>query len=535
MTNLLEVNHLGISFDYDNRSVEAVKDVSFNLEKRKILGIVGESGSGKSVTAKSIMKLLPDYPNHTISGEILFDGEDINKLNRKQIQQYRGKDVAMIFQDPISSLNPRMAIGKQITEVIFQHKKISKSAAKKMAMDILEKVGIQNLERNFNAYPYEFSGGMRQRVMIAMALVLEPRVLIADEPTTALDVSTQNQLLELMKSLYEHIETSIIFITHDLSVVYQFCDEMIVMKEGAVVERGDVKSVFDNPQNAYTQRLIDAIPDLHAPKQPRSNISDETILIFDHVSVDYPASKGQRFRAVNDVSINIRKGESLGIVGESGSGKSSLAKTVVGLNGVSEGAVWYKGLPLHLFRQNEMMSLRKEIQMIFQDPYASINPRFKVIDIIGRPLKIHGYINKNKDLKTQVITLLEKVGLDESYLYRYPHELSGGQRQRVSIARAISIEPEVIVCDEAVSALDVSIQQEIIQLLKRLQEEMNMTYIFITHDMGVIKEMSDRIAVMQQGRVVELNDAESVIENPQADYTQRLLSEVPTVPSRHAK
>lgn len=371
--------------------------------------------------------------------------------------------------------------------------------------------------------------------MIAMALVLEPRVLIADEPTTALDVSTQNQLLELMKSLYDHIETAIIFITHDLSVVYQFCDDMIVMKDGAVVERGDVKSIFADPQTAYTQRLIDAIPDLHAPKQPRSNISDETILAFDHVSVDYPATKGQRYRAVNDVSINIRKGESLGIVGESGSGKSSLAKTVVGLNGVAEGAVCYKGLPLHLFSQHEMIGLRKEIQMIFQDPYASINPRFKVLDIIGRPLKLHGYVNKNTDLKSQVITLLEKVGLDESYLYRFPHELSGGQRQRVSIARAISIEPDVIVCDEAVSALDVSIQQEIIQLLKRLQEEMNITYIFITHDMGVIKEMSDRIAVMQQGRVVELNDAESIIENPQAQYTQRLLSEVLTVPSRHAK
>lgn len=529
MSSLLEVNHLSVTFNYEEQSVEAVKDVSFKLGRKKILGIVGESGSGKSVTAKSIIGLLPDYPHHTITGDIQFDGDNLTQASQHQFQRIRGKDIAMIFQDPISSLNPRTPIGKQITEVILQHRQVNKTKAKDMTIDILRSVGIQEPERNFNAYPYEFSGGMRQRVMIAMALVLEPQVLIADEPTTALDVSTQNQLLDLMKRLYEHIETSILFITHDLSVVYQFCDEMIVMKQGEVVESGNVKDIFKHPQSDYTKRLINAIPDLHAPKSPRQ-LSDATLLKFENVSVDYPKGTGEYFRAVNNVSFTVKDGESLGIVGESGSGKSSLAKTIVGLNSVAEGMIWYKDIPLSLFSNKEMKSLRKDIQMIFQDPYASINPRFKVIDIIGRPLKLHDKVKNNEDVIIQVKDLLKRVGLDESFLYRYPHELSGGQRQRVSIARAISIEPKVIVCDEAVSALDVSIQKEIIQLLKKLQDDMGITYIFITHDMGVIKEMCDRIAVMQNGEIVELNDVESVIEHPQANYTKDLIAQVPTVP-----
>ncbi|PNZ56614.1 ABC transporter ATP-binding protein [Staphylococcus casei] len=529
MPTLLEVKNLGVTFNYEETTIQAVKDISFKLDKKKILGIVGESGSGKSITAKSIMGLLPDYPDHTLSGEIIFNDNHLNNFSNQSFQKIRGKDIAMIFQDPISSLNPRITIGKQITEVILQHKKIDKKQAKAMAIDILEKVGIQNVERNFNAYPYEFSGGMRQRVMIAMALVLEPQVLIADEPTTALDVSTQNQLLELMKSLYEYIDTSILFITHDLGIVYQFCDELIVMKQGEVVESGSVEAIFQNPQSAYTRHLIDSIPDLYAPKTSRQ-ISNDTLLKFEDVSVDYPIGHGAQFRAVEHVNLNIKRGEALGIVGESGSGKSSLAKTVVGLNEISEGYIWYENIPLNLFSAKEMKSLRKDIQMIFQDPYASINPRFKVIDIIGRPLKIHNMINDENALEKAVIALLHRVGLDESFLYRFPHELSGGQRQRVSIARAISINPKVIVCDEAVSALDVSIQKEIIQLLKQLQEDMGITYIFITHDMGVINEMCDRIAVMQNGRIIELNDTERLITNPQAPYTQKLISEVPTVP-----
>ncbi|TGE16483.1 ABC transporter ATP-binding protein [Staphylococcus petrasii] len=529
MSSLLEVKHLGVTFNYEEQVIEAVKDVSFKLGRKKILGIVGESGSGKSVTAKSIMGLLPDYPPHTISGDIKFNDDNLAHASKKTFQNIRGKDIAMIFQDPISSLNPRTPIGKQITEVILQHRKVDKRKAKTIAIDISRSVGIQEPEHNFNAYPYEFSGGMRQRVMIAMALVLEPQVLIADEPTTALDVSTQNQLLELMKQLYEHIETSILFITHDLSVVYQFCDDMIVMKQGEVVESGNVKEIFKNPKSDYTKRLINAIPDLHAPKSPRQ-LSDEVLLKFENISVDYPKGTGEYFRAVKNVSLDIKDGESLGIVGESGSGKSSLAKTVVGLNAVAEGTIWYKDIPLSLFSNKEMKSLRKDIQMIFQDPYASINPRFKVIDIIGRPLKLHGIVKTNEELVEQVKCLLERVGLDDSFIYRYPHELSGGQRQRVSIARAISIEPKVIVCDEAVSALDVSIQKEIIQLLKKLQDDMGITYLFITHDMGVIKEMCDRIAVMQNGEIVELNDVESVIEHPQAQYTKELIAQVPTVP-----
>lgn len=529
MSSLLEVKHLGVTFDYEQKSIKAVKDVTFTLDRKKILGIVGESGSGKSVTAKSIMGLLPDYPHHTISGEIKFNGKDLSEFSNKAFQNIRGKDISMIFQNPISSLNPRTSIGKQITEVILQHRKVSKKKAESIAIDILRSVGIQNPEHNFNAFPYELSGGMRQRVIIAMAIVLEPQILIADEPTTALDVSTQSQILKLMKRLYKHIETSILFITHDLSIVYEFCDEIIVMKKGEVVESGSVKEIFKNPKSEYTRRLINAIPDLHAPKSPRQ-LTEKTLLKFDNVSVDYSKNNGEYFRAVKNVSLTIKEGESLGIVGESGSGKSSLAKTIIGLNPVARGTIWYKDIPLSLFSNKEMKFLRKDIQMIFQDPYASINPRFKVIDIIGRPLQLHGKVKNNKELIEQVKILLKRVGLDDNFLYRYPHELSGGQRQRVSIARAISIEPKIIICDEAVSALDVSIQKEIVQLLKNLQDDMNITYLFISHDMGVIKEMCDHIAVMQNGEIVEFNDVESVIEHPQVEYTKDLISRVPKIP-----
>lgn len=503
MSNLLEVNSLNVQFNYDETTVQAVKNVSFELRKKHILGIVGESGSGKSITAKSILGLLPDYPDHTLTGEIIFNGQSLTNLSTSALQQIRGKDISMIFQDPLSSLNPRLTIGKQITEVLFQHKRVSKSEAKSMTIDILEKVGIKHATRQFDAYPHELSGGMRQRVMIAMALILKPQILIADEPTTALDASTQNQLLQLMKSLYEYTETSIIFITHDLGAVYQFCDDVIVMKDGSVVESGTVESIFKSPQHTYTKRLIDAIPDIHQTRPPR------------------PLN--------NDINLAIRKGETLGIVGESGSGKSTLAKTVVGLKEVSEGFIWYNELPLSLFKDDELKSLRQEIQMIFQDPFASINPRFKVIDVIKRPLIIHGKVKDNDDIIKTIVSLLEKVGLDQSFLYRYPHELSGGQRQRVSIARALAVEPKVIVCDEAVSALDVSIQKDIIELLKQLQLDFGITYLFITHDMGVINEICDRVAVMKNGEIVELNNTEDIIKHPQSDYAKQLISEVAVI------
>lgn len=528
MSNLLEVNSLNVQFNYDETTVQAVKNVSFELRKKHILGIVGESGSGKSITAKSILGLLPDYPDHTLTGEIIFNGQSLTNLSTSALQQIRGKDISMIFQDPLSSLNPRLTIGKQITEVLFQHKRVSKSEAKSMTIDILEKVGIKHATRQFDAYPHELSGGMRQRVMIAMALILKPQILIADEPTTALDASTQNQLLQLMKSLYEYTETSIIFITHDLGAVYQFCDDVIVMKDGSVVESGTVESIFKSPQHTYTKRLIDAIPDIHQTRPPRP-LNNDILLKFDRVSVDYTSPSGSLYRAVNDINLAIRKGETLGIVGESGSGKSTLAKTVVGLKEVSEGFIWYNELPLSLFKDDELKSLRQEIQMIFQDPFASINPRFKVIDVIKRPLIIHGKVKDNDDIIKTIVSLLEKVGLDQSFLYRYPHELSGGQRQRVSIARALAVEPKVIVCDEAVSALDVSIQKDIIELLKQLQLDFGITYLFITHDMGVINEICDRVAVMKNGEIVELNNTEDIIKHPQSDYAKQLISEVAVI------
>lgn len=524
MSNLLEVNSLNVQFNYDETTVQAVKNVSFELRKKHILGIVGESGSGKSITAKSILGLLPDYPDHTLTGEIIFDGKVLTELTSASLRQIRGKDISMIFQDPLSSLNPRLTIGKQITEVLFQHKRVSKSEAKSMAIDILDKVGIKDATRQFNAYPHELSGGMRQRVMIAIALILKPQILIADEPTTALDASTQNQLLQLMKSLYEYTETSIIFITHDLGAVYQFCDDVIVMKDGSVVESGTVESIFKSPQHTYTKRLIDAIPNIHQTRPPRQ-LSNDILLKFDHVSVDYTSPSGSIFRAVRDINLAIRKGETLGIVGESGSGKSTLGKTVVGLKDVSEGFIWYNNVPISLFNAEELKPLRQDIQMIFQDPFASINPRFKVIDVIKRALIIHGKVKDDDMIKT-VVSLLEKVGLDQRFLYRYPHELSGGQRQRVSIARALAVEPKLIVCDEAVSALDVSIQKDIIDLLKQLQLDFGITYLFITHDMGVINEICDRVAVMKNGEIVELNNTEDIIKHPQSDYAKQLISAV---------
>ncbi|HDY9563312.1 TPA: ABC transporter ATP-binding protein [Staphylococcus argenteus] len=527
MSNLLEVNSLNVQFNYDETTVQAVKNVSFELRKKHILGIVGESGSGKSITAKSILGLLPDYPDHTLTGEIIFDGKVLTELTSASLRQIRGKDISMIFQDPLSSLNPRLTIGKQITEVLFQHKRVSKSEAKSMAIDILDKVGIKDATRQFNAYPHELSGGMRQRVMIAIALILKPQILIADEPTTALDASTQNQLLQLMKSLYEYTETSIIFITHDLGAVYQFCDDVIVMKDGSVVESGTVESIFKSPQHTYTKRLIDAIPNIHQTRPPRQ-LSNDILLKFDHVSVDYTSPSGSIFRVVRDINLAIRKGETLGIVGESGSGKSTLGKTVVGLKDVSEGFIWYNNVPISLFNAEELKPLRQDIQMIFQDPFASINPRFKVIDVIKRALIIHGKVKDDDMIKT-VVSLLEKVGLDQRFLYRYPHELSGGQRQRVSIARALAVEPKLIVCDEAVSALDVSIQKDIIDLLKQLQLDFGITYLFITHDMGVINEICDRVAVMKNGEIVELNNTEDIIKHPQSDYAKQLISAVPVI------
>lgn len=529
MTNLLSVQDLNVTFNYEDTSKHVVKDVSFDLRKKHILAIVGESGSGKSITAKSILGLLPDFPEHTLTGNIIFNDQKLTDLSPASLRQIRGNEISMIFQDPLSSLNPRTTIGKQITEVLFQHKHISKHDAKVAAIDILDKVGIKDAAKKFNAYPHEFSGGMRQRVMIAIALILKPQILIADEPTTALDVSTQNELLKLMRELYDYSETSIIFITHDLGVVYQFCDDVIVMKEGSVVERGTVDDIFTNPQNPYTQRLINAIPNINQTRPPRT-LANDPLLRFEHVSVDYVGDDGKPFRAVNDVDLSVLKGETLGIVGESGSGKSTLAKTVVGLKDVSQGIVWYDNVPLSLFSNKEMKPLRQDIQMIFQDPFSSINPRFKIIDVISRPLIVHHMVNSKEDVTAQVVALLEKVGLDSSYLYRYPHELSGGQRQRVSIARALAIEPKIIVCDEAVSALDVSIQKDIIQLLKQLQLEFGITYLFITHDMGVINEICDRVAVMKDGQIVELNTTEEIIKRPQSAYAQQLISEIPVIP-----
>lgn len=534
MEPLLKVNDLSVSFHSGESEFQAVREVSFEVRKGETLGIVGESGSGKSVTARSIMRLLASPPSQMKNGEILFKGVDLANKTQKEMESIRGRDMGMIFQDPMSSLNPTIKVGKQISESLIKHQKVSKREAKKQAIAMMERVGITRSEIRYNQYPHEFSGGMRQRVMIGIALACRPELLIADEPTTALDVTIQAQILNLMKDMQDQLGTSIILITHDLGVVAGMCDRVVVMKEGQIVETGTTTEIFANPKHPYTIRLLNALPRLDQKKKPKpvSLVSrdledNQPLLEVKSLRQHFNLGKGNTLKAVNDISFHIRQGETLGVVGESGSGKSTTGRAILRLHEPTGGDVLFKGVPLNRLSASEMKTMRRHMQIIFQDPYASLNPKMRIMDIIGEALDIHQLAGTASQREKRVEELLEMVGLDPTHAQRYPHEFSGGQRQRIGIARALAVEPEFIVCDEPLSALDVSIQAQIVQLLEELQQRLGLTYLFIAHDLSMVKHISDRVAVMYNGKIVELAESEELYSNPQHAYTKALLSAIP--------
>ncbi|MGN7353360.1 ABC transporter ATP-binding protein [Paenibacillus sp. 2003] len=534
MEPLLKVNDLSVSFHSGESEFQAVREVSFEVRKGETLGIVGESGSGKSVTARSIMRLLASPPSQMKNGEILFKGVDLANKTQKEMESIRGRDIGMIFQDPMSSLNPTIKVGKQISESLIKHQKVSKREAKKQAIAMMERVGITRSEIRYNQYPHEFSGGMRQRVMIGIALACRPELLIADEPTTALDVTIQAQILNLMKDMQDQLGTSIILITHDLGVVAGMCDRVVVMKEGQIVETGTTTEIFANPKHPYTIRLLNALPRLDQKKKPkpvslvqRDLEDDQPLLEVKSLRQHFNLGKGNTLKAVNDISFHIRQGETLGVVGESGSGKSTTGRAILRLHEPTGGDVLFKGVPLNRLSASEMKTMRRHMQIIFQDPYASLNPKMRIMDIIGEALDIHQLAGTASQREKRVEELLEMVGLDPTHAQRYPHEFSGGQRQRIGIARALAVEPEFIVCDEPLSALDVSIQAQIVQLLEELQQRLGLTYLFIAHDLSMVKHISDRVAVMYNGKIVELAESEELYSNPQHAYTKALLSAIP--------
>ncbi|MCJ8008801.1 ABC transporter ATP-binding protein [Lederbergia wuyishanensis] len=534
MEPILKVKDLRVSFHTRDGEFEAVRGINFEVRKGETLGIVGESGSGKSVTARSIMRLLPSPPSYMKAGEITFLGENLAFKTEKEMEAIRGRDIGMIFQDPMTSLNPTIRIGKQISESLIKHQKLSKKEAKKEAIEILKLVGIRNSEARYNQYPHEFSGGMRQRVMIAIALACRTTLLIADEPTTALDVTIQAQILNVMKDIQEKFGTSIILITHDLGVVAGMCDRVVVMKDGEVVETGTTEEIFESPKHPYTKRLLNALPRLDEKKKPKKTplilgTVDKGTPLLDVRSLKqyFDMGKGNVLKAVDNINFHIKPGETLGLVGESGSGKSTTGRAILRLYEPTDGEILYQGMAVNRLSKSEMKTMRRHMQMIFQDPYSSLNPRYKVLDIIGQALDIHQLSGSSAERRKKVEKLLDMVGLEPFHADRYPHEFSGGQRQRIGIARALAVEPKFIVCDEPLSALDVSIQSQVVTLLEDLQQQLGLTYLFIAHDLSMVKHISDRVAVMYAGKIVELAESEELYSNPQHEYTKSLLAAIP--------
>ena len=521
MSKLLEIKNLSVDFKLRENVFRAVDNISFEIDKNQTLALVGESGSGKSVTAMSILKLLP-YPKamHPKNSKIIFEGENILEFDNKSLRQVRGNIVSMIFQEPMTSLNPFHRVGDQIIEAIITHSKTSKKEAKNKAFELLELVEIPDLIRRFKSFPHELSGGQRQRVMIAMALVNNPKLLIADEPTTALDVTIQAQILDLMSKLQKELGMSILFITHDLGLVDKFSDKVAVMKEGKIVEIGETKKVFTNPKEEYTKLLLASIPKektkIKSEPKPLVEISD--LDVFYRIE-SQNIFKENYFHAVKNVNLKINKKTTIGLVGESGSGKSTLGRAIANLLPY-KGSVIFDGKEISSIKDR---SVRKDIQIIFQDPYGSLSPRLTVGDIIGEGLDIHMNLSK-KERNDLIEQTMKEVELDPKYRFKYPHEFSGGQRQRIAIARSIILKPKFIILDEPTSALDRSIQIQIIDLLKSLQEKYSLTYLFISHDLKVIRAMSDRILVMQNGEMVEEGNAKSIFEKPKEEYTRELLS-----------
>lgn len=538
---IIEVQNLSVEFGSRHGSLRVLDDISFALHRGKTTCIVGESGSGKSITARSILNMVP-RPGEIVSGSIQFrhdensDPVDLAGLDAygKEIRGIRGGRIAMIFQEPMSSLSPIHTIGSQIIEAIRLHQTVSRRKAREMAIESLRQVEIPDPEKAIDRYAFEFSGGMRQRAMIAMALSCRPDVLIADEPTTALDVTTQAEILDLMAGLQNDYGMALMFITHDMGVVAEIADDVVVMKSGNVVEAGDVHQIFKSPEDPYTQRLLGAVKllDQRATLKDAITISEEPVLDVSNLSMHFIKRTGlfQRVsdttKAVDGVSFTLRRGESLGIVGESGSGKTTVGRCIARVYDPTAGRVVYDGQDLTAMNGSQLRPIRGEIRMIFQDPFASLNPRMTIKQIIAEPLVINK-LASGSELEDRVEGLLTKVGLDPMMMERYPHAFSGGQRQRIVVARAIALQPKLIIADEPTSALDVSIRTQVLDLLLELQAELDLSFLFISHDMAVIRYFCDRVAVMYQGKIVELGETSQVIDSPQHAYTQALLSAVP--------
>ena len=513
---LLEVRNLSVTFHTARGPVEAVRNVSWSIDRGDVLAILGESGSGKSVSASAVMDLIDCPPGEITSGEIFYEGRDLLKMGRGERRDINGKKIAMIFQDPLSHLNPVYSVGWQIEETMRIHG-TSRVNAKAETVALLAKVGIPNPEASANKYPHQFSGGQRQRLMIAMALALRPDVLIADEPTTALDVTVQAQILALLEQLQHETGMALLIITHDLGVVAEVADRVVVMNAGEIVEQGTAAEVYANPQHPYTKRLIGSAPgngEIHDDP-----LGTEPILRMENVSKIYGT-----FHALDGIDLVLREGETLAIVGESGSGKSTAARLLLRLEDASGGRALYQGRDLFTLSPRALFAMRRDIQMVFQDPTQSLNPRMTVYQLIAEAWAIHPEIVPKPRWRERVETLLEQVGLTAEHMHRYPHQFSGGQRQRIAIARALALEPRVIVCDEAVSALDVQVQAQVIDLLDRLKGEFGLSYIFIAHDLPVVRDFADRVIVMQGGRIVEEGTVRQIFDHPREPYTRNLLA-----------
>ena len=521
---LLRTSDLRVHFHTRNGLVKAVDGISFSVEEGKTYAIIGESGSGKSVACYSMLGLVPMPPGKIESGEVWFEGQDLLKLSESQLRKIRGKGISIIFQDPMTSLNPFLKIGDQLIEPLLLHFGMSKKDAWRKGIEILEEVGIKDPAQRMKSWPFEFSGGMRQRVVIAMALVTEPKIIIADEPTTALDVTVQAQILKLLKELQIHRNIGVIFISHDLSVVADIADEIAVMQNGVFVEQGTRDAIFTNPQDEYTKKLLAAVP--HSEKELQQE-EHSYLITAENVSVHFSGNKGEGLvRAVDNVSLQIKQHEILGLVGESGSGKSTAGRAILRLLNLAGGKIVFNGKDISHYSKAEMKPLRRQMQMIFQDPYASLNPRMSVYDTLAEPLLLHKIVSK-KDLDKEVFSLMDSVGLSRESVLRYPHEFSGGQRQRIAIGRAIATKPAFIVADEPVSALDVTIQAQILDLLLNLVDQFDLTMLFISHDLGVVRYLADRVLVMKDGKLVEEGSVQQIFANPQESYTQALLEAIP--------
>ena len=576
---LLEFKGLTTEFHTDGSIVKAVNQVSFTLNKGETIGIVGESGSGKSVTSLSAMRLIPSPPGLISNGEIIFHPKngpniDLLKISEEEMRTFRGNELAMIFQEPMTSLNPVFTCGDQVMEAIILHQKLALKDAKSLTLELFKKVQLPDPERVFNTYPHQISGGQKQRVMIAMAMSCKPSVLIADEPTTALDVTVQKTILELMQKLQTENDMGIMFITHDLGVIAELADKVVVMYKGKIVEQGSVWDIFSSPKHPYTKGLLACRPPLDRRYNFLPTVSDfmeidvngniidngisvseftknlavsederrathkklfskNPILQINSLKTYFPIKGGffggvtSYVKAVDNVSFDVYPGETLGLVGESGCGKTTIGRTIIRLEEPVDGQMIYNGKDICKMDADELRAFRKDVQIIFQDPYSSLNPRMTIGNAIMEPMQVHNILTNDEERKKRVEELLKKVNLDADHFYRYPHEFSGGQRQRIGIARALAVNPKFIICDESVSALDVSVQAQVLNLLNELKKELGLTYIFISHDLSVVKYMSDRMIVMQDGKVEEMGDADQIYNAPKTPYTQKLIDAIP--------